>query len=56
MDLKALKILIGKKVVKIEQADADEGFIIVFDDGTTLDVGYSGNEGSTYLNGKRIDP
>ena len=36
---------VGKRVVRIEETDSDEGFRFVFDDGSWLDVVFSGCEG-----------
>jgi hypothetical protein len=46
--------LIGKVVSEVKPTNADEGLVLVFSDGTTLEVGYSGCEGWTKLNGKEI--
>lgn len=53
--VKEIKKLIGKKVVKVEKADADAGFVLIFDDGSILDVGFNSFEGSVFLNGKKLD-
>lgn len=42
--------LLGAKVVRVEQHDwADDGVLVYFDNGLCLDVGYSGDEGTTIL-------
>jgi hypothetical protein len=52
---KLLKELFGKVVVNVYKVRCDEGFVLEFNDGTTLEVGYSGCEGSTYLNNNKFD-
>ncbi len=52
---KLLKQLFGKIVVNVYKVSCDEGFVLEFNDGTTLEVGYSGCEGSTLLNNNRFD-
>lgn len=37
---------VGKTIASIEDADADEGFLITFTDGSKLDIGFSGCEGT----------
>ena len=44
-----LKNIMGKVVVSVVAADADEGYKLTFDDGTILEIGYSSCEGLTYL-------
>lgn len=39
------KSIIGKRIKDIKYADADEGFIILFDDGSIFEFGFSGGEG-----------
>lgn len=53
---KLLKKLYGKTVVNVFKVRCDEGFVLEFNDGTTLEVGYSGCcEGSTFLNNENFD-
>jgi hypothetical protein len=48
--------LVGKVVESVsESKNADEGFLITFTDGTTLEVGYSTYEGGVELNGEEQD-
>ena len=50
-----LQELSGDTVVKIHRHPmADEGVRIVFGSGKVLDVGYSGDEGMTVLNGVEV--
>jgi hypothetical protein len=38
--------IVNKTILNvIKTKEGDEGFVIIFDDGTTLDVGFSGEEG-----------
>jgi len=52
---KLLKQLHGKAVMNVFMVSCDEGFVLEFNDGTTLEVGYSGCEGSTLLNNHAFD-
>ena len=49
------KALKGKTVSTVDRADADEGMIIHFTDGTQLVVAYSSEYGETTLNNKPVD-
>jgi hypothetical protein len=49
-----LSDLVGKKLVRIRPSKGDEGAILVFEDGSELDMGWSGGEGVAYLNHREI--
>ena len=49
------KALKGKTISSVDRADADEGMIIHFTDGTQLVVAYSSEYGETTLNNKPVD-
>ena len=49
------KALRGKTISSVDRADADEGMIIHFTDGTQLVVVYSSEWGETTLNNKPVD-
>ena len=46
--------IVGQVVVGITRTDHDQGMILVFDSGITLDVGWSAGGGEALLNGKEI--
>jgi len=45
----------GKRVTSVEKADAAVGVKLTFEDGTTLEIGYSGGEGMTHVNGVEVE-
>lgn len=50
-----LDLLVGNTISKVERhPDADSGLLITFENGATLEYGYSGGEGYTKSNGERI--
>ena len=49
------KALRGKTISSVDRADAEEGMIIHFTDGTQLVVVYSAEWGETTLNNKPVD-
>jgi len=46
--------VVGKRVLEVHSVEG-AGLLLVFEDATTLEIGYASSEGETLLNGKVID-
>ena len=52
-----LQRLVGKTVREVRDTEiGDDGIVIVFTDDTALEIAYSGDEGTTYLDGHEVEP